>query len=902
MWKKRSKMAHAAVVSILQILDQITKHDQYSNFFTSKQQFESLHENFSFLQAFLENDPRKGEETTDSLEKMIRETAYQAQDIIECHVSYQVSSEQECKVAPVTVNNSPWRLLSAVQKVVALRKRRESKNDIDPSVHRLEKVYEDLQKVVEQADLIVKEVTKIKKSRKNGDLQFRSSTSHLGSPRPGGKTEMVGFDEDLGEMKDQLCGGSSKLQVISLVGMGGIGKTTLANNLFDDPLIVYHFHVRAWTTITQNYHVREILLGLVNSLPHDKSCRETEEGLAEFLYKSLKGRKYLVVLDDMWSTEAWDEVKMLFPDDNNGSRIMLTTRLFDFYANPFGPLQHLQFLDEDESWNLLRMKVFAGKRCPPELEEIGKLIAKNCRGLPLAIVVVAGLLRKSNWRKSHWENIAWDVSLSVARNDVHFSSSILSLSYNHLPHHLKACFLYIGGFPEDYEIPVFKLINVWIAEGFLKPIGSKSSEVAEEYLEDLVKRSLVLVTKKSSNGKFKFCSIHDLLRDLCILKAREEDFLNVLDGIQETITNKRRLSFSRSLEWFYFKNLDTTNSPVRSIFCCLYNVKVTGFSLLRVLDVLEVIAESFPVEILQLFHLRYLAFTSGFVRYCTLPPLITKLQSLQTLIIGSSVAFRTSDHMLFAPLPIWKMPQLRHLIFLNIILSPVPLTPDSEFRVLENLQTLSRVKNFRFTKKAIEMIPNLKKLKVFYTSGSHIQRTEYELKNLVHLHQLKTLNLKFHPSSDWWRDPLPIGFGLPIKLKKLTLCGSRLLWKDMTIVGSLPNLEVLKLLSLSVMGREWDSVEGEFIKLKFLLLEWLDLKCWRAENTHFPRLERLVIRHCAVLEEIPCGIGEIATLEMIEVNDSKSAADSAKVILEEQQDLGNDVLQVHVGSHLVHNF
>ncbi|KAL3824416.1 hypothetical protein ACJIZ3_020445 [Penstemon smallii] len=684
--------------------------------------------------------------------------------------------------------------------------------------------------------------------------------------------------------------------------MGGIGKTTLARNIFDDSLITYHFHTRVWVTISQKYHVREILLSILKSTNAitDKLNQEMdEEVIAEYVYKRLKGMRYLIVLDDMWSTEAWDDLKRVFPDDDNGSRIILTTRLFDLavYTNSFG--HQMGFLNEDQSWKLLRKKVFGEEYCPLYLKKIGKLIAKNCQGLPLAIVVVAGLLSKAKRNKYHWENIARNVSLAVRENDEHFSK-IISLSYIHLPHHLKACFLYFGAFPEDYEIPVFKLVNLWIAEGFLKPKESKSlEEVAEEYLNDLVKRNLVLVTKKRSNGKFKFCSIHDLLRDVCIQKARGEDFLHVMDVIQKDIRKKRRLCFSKCLEWYHFKNADkytTNSSPARSIFCYLYTDKVIGFKLLRILDVLETIFQTFPIEILILFHLRYISFTNGFIS--SLPPSLSKLQNLQTLIIGSSMSFRTRDPMLIVPFQIWEMPKLRHLVFLNITLPPVLV----ESPVLENLQTLSRVRNFKFTNKVTEMIPNLKKLKVFYTGQSCKQRSEYDLDNLVHFHHLETLNLKFNPSSDWWKEPFPIKFGLPLTLKKLTLSGCGLSWKDTSVMGSLPNLEVLKLRSLSVMGSEWDPIEGEFSQLKILLMEWLDLKYWRAYNNHFPSLEKLRISHCSGLEGIPSEIGDIPTLQVIEVDCSDLAVDSAKLILEEQQSLGNDVLQVRIGSHLEQDF
>lgn len=255
----------------------------------------------------------------------------------------------------------------------------------------------------------------------------------------------------------------------------------------------------------------------MNKLP-DKMHKKSNDQLEDLLHKSLKGMKYLIVLDDVWDTKVWNDVKRMFPNENNGSRIILTTRLENVadYANSWPPLHRMHFLNDNESWNLFCDKVFGKSHCPYELEEIGKKMVQNCRGLPLTVVVIGGLLSKANRTQYYWTNVAENLSSVVNSNDEQ-CLKILSLSYDHLPCHLKDCFLYMGIFPEDFDIHVSKLVKLWVAAGLLKPVRSKCLEdLAKEYLLDLVDRSLALADKHSSYGEIKTCKIHDLLQDLCL--------------------------------------------------------------------------------------------------------------------------------------------------------------------------------------------------------------------------------------------------------------------------------------------------------------------------------------------------------------------------------------------------
>ncbi|KAK4720925.1 hypothetical protein R3W88_011158 [Solanum pinnatisectum] len=253
--------------------------------------------------------------------------------------------------------------------------------------------------------------------------------------------------------------------------------------------------------------------------------------LADLVQKNLKRRRYLVVVDDIWSTDVWDSIRGIFPNYNNGSRILLTTRETEVakYAN-ICSLHEMKLLNLENGWRLLCDKVFGPKHDhPPELEEIGKEIVEKCQGLPLTISVIAGHLSKVARTLEGWKDVARILSeIIVSHPDK--CLGVLGLSYHYLPNCLKPCFLSMSSFPEDFLVESCMLIQLWIAEGFIRMSAGNCKcleEVEIDYLEDLISRNVSQIRKRRFNGEIKACGIHDLLHELCLIEAEMTKHMHV---------------------------------------------------------------------------------------------------------------------------------------------------------------------------------------------------------------------------------------------------------------------------------------------------------------------------------------------------------------------------------------
>ncbi|KAH0769467.1 hypothetical protein KY290_013448 [Solanum tuberosum] len=799
-----------------------------------------------------------------------------------------------------------------------------------------------LQQVAVDIDRVRKESTEIRDKGKQASLVQDFSSSANGVLKV--KNNMVGRDDQRERLLEDLTRGySGEPKVIPIIGMGGIGKTTLAIEVYNDAHIRSHFDVCAWATLSQQHNVKEILLSLLRSTKGGTFDMNDEAELADMLHKRLYGKRYLIVMDDIWSSKAWDDVRRCFPIQNKGSRILLTTRNNEVacYANSDNPSLHMSFMDQDESWNLFKSVAFANEALPlpSEFENIGKKIVEKSHGLPLTIVVVAGLLKSKKTIKD-WESVAKDVKSFVNNDPDEQCSHVLGLSYNHLTSDLKTCLLYFGIFPEDTEIPVKHLMRLWMAEGFLNFENDLEGE-AEKCLQDLINRCLVHVSKKSRDEtKIISCKVHDLIYDLCLRqvqrgnlfimndilfeksdekKAQINDFVfdcdpNHVPSVCQSLSRHNMQPFKHwtgnEIDKFTYglyralltpghhqlRDDDNNNllKRTRSIFfsgffCSnfIFKSELIHFKLLKILDLAYMRIYSFPLQILSLIWLRYLALLcpSNF----DIPPEICRLWNLQTFIVRGY----TPLYITF-PEKIWGLMQLRYLKLHKFHLPNQPSVSVDKARHMSfsNIQSISYLSPLCCTKEVLSGIQNVKKI------GFNGDQDDYEsfqksghFNNLVILQQLETLSVR--KMYNWSSVIYPVTF--PATLKKLKLYRTYLSWSYLDVIAELPNLEVLKLMPNACRGEEWDPNVCVFAQLKLLLIDANSLKSWKATNDNFPVLERLMLRSCSHLIKIPIEFADINTLQLIELDSCLPIlAESAALIQQEQQDLRNDPVDVRI--------
>ncbi|KAJ4802849.1 Disease resistance protein (CC-NBS-LRR class) family [Rhynchospora pubera] len=422
---------------------------------------------------------------------------------------------------------------------------------------------------------------------------------------------VVGFDQYKDDIVKQLLDDNIKRRcVVSIVGTGGLGKTTLARKVYNSPNVKAEFGLhRIWATISQNFELVDTLRNLLKEvLKKDVVQGEKEEYYRTKLYESLLEKKYLVVLDDVWPSKKvrddvwtdtfWNQIKEGLLDTQNGSRVLITTRSLDVAKNfdsPYEPYE-LPYLTKEQSLDLLLKKTFPyqdpTEGYPNDLSDLAKEFVEKCGGLPIALVVLGGLLSKQPPNEHSWRKVMQKMNW---RAD---AGKVLLTSYEDLPFALKSCFMYFALYPEDHVIRARALIRMWVAEGFIphNNNGETLENTAEDFLEDLVQRSMVKVKERSPNNSILYCYIHDLLHDIAIRKAEEYNFLTVSDD-QTSYSRARRVAL-------HGKELKDANPNLRSLLCFNGIPNISRHRQLKVLSDMETfngfLDRSHPYETLDL--------------------------------------------------------------------------------------------------------------------------------------------------------------------------------------------------------------------------------------------------------------------------------------------------------------
>ncbi|CAL5015591.1 unnamed protein product [Urochloa decumbens] len=351
-----------------------------------------------------------------------------------------------------------------------------------------------------------------------------------------GKEEIVGFATHRSLLIEWLTEDvEPRRTLLAVWGMGGVGKTTLVTNVYKEVAASFYFDCVAWVSVSKNFTTEDLLRRVFKELQRDVRTgapKDVEEmnyrSLVEALQGILSKKRYLVLLDDVWDADAWFEIRSAFVENGTRSRIIITTRSQDV-ANLAKSTRIilLKPLPEKEAWCLFCNTTFredTDRECPRHLEHWASKILDKCSGLPLAIVSVGNLLTLKEKSEFAWKNVhdslVWDESTDHGIGQV---SSILNLSIDDLPYHLKSCFLYCSIYPEDFFVKRKILIRMWVAEGFVEEKNHATMEdVADDYLNQLAQRSLLQVVVRNEFGRAKRFQIHDLIRELILSRSAKE--------------------------------------------------------------------------------------------------------------------------------------------------------------------------------------------------------------------------------------------------------------------------------------------------------------------------------------------------------------------------------------------
>lgn len=702
--------------------------------------------------------------------------------------------------------------------------------------------------------------------------------------------DIVGIEDDVEQLMRMLLDGNKYDRlVVSVFGMGGLGKTTIVKEVFKKAKM--RFDCYSWVFVSQSCTsidaLKNILFGFMESRREpaiDVMDSKDEGRLQERTYHYLQDKKFLLVLDDMWDNRLWEEIKHSLPPKRG--KILFTTRIRNI-APPDEENFHiydLQPLPYELAWQVFCRKAFRGKRtCPQDIKEFAEAIVRRCGGLPLAVIAIGGVLANRGTNLPAWQSVLHTLEWEMSQHrDLERLNNALLFSYNYLPFYLKHCFLHVGLFPEDYNIARKRLIRMWIAEGFVKEIPGKTmEEVANHYFIQLIDRSMIQAVTLHARDVVKACRVHDLMRDIANHMLKEELFGAVLGGGESIIQEKqRRLAIHDNADDNIIILPDMSKLNLRSFLMFRQNEVSSSvlqkllvqLKLARVLDLQGVPLEKLPDEIGQLIHLRYLGLRGTWIQ--NLPKSLKNLRNLQTLDIRKT-------NVKSLPAGSNKLQQLRHLLLSSFRDREKGFVKVCQGRLsFLSLQTLSGVEADEELLKELKGIKGLRKLSIRGITEENSKELCNSLEEMTNLRSLtivsesqaeRDIEMESLSQSARYLEKLklqmsmkrfPEWFNYLGCLHTLYLFKNEMREDPFPILEKLPNLVILTLAS-AFSNRAIKCSSGGFPKLK--LLRILDIANWvnwmPIEEGTLPKLEYLLIADCPKLRRLPDGFNYLTALQ-----------------------------------------
>jgi len=612
--------------------------------------------------------------------------------------------------------------------------------------------------------------------------------------------------------------GDKSLCVIPIVGIGGLGKTTLAKSVFNDKRMDQLFQLKMWVCISNDFNIRKIIINIINSETTStftsssapSSCLPQLENinnldivqLVSRLRQKLSGQKFFVVLDDVWNDDRakWLELKNLMKVGAAGSKIMVTTRS-NSIASMMGnvPSYVLGGLSPKDCISLFVKWAFKEdeEERYPNLVEIGKEIVKKCQGVPLAVKTLGSSLF-SNSDISKWEFVRdsemWN--LEQKTDDI---LPALKLSYDQMPSHLRQCFAYFSLYPKQHFFDSYVMCSLWVALGLVQSMNGsdKLESIARKYIDEMHSRSFI--QDIFEYGAFSYFEVHDLIHDLALYVSKE-DFIAVYSHTQNIPQQVRHLSVveKESLGHDLFPKSNSVRSVLFPIFELgpeseiVLETLLSRYKYLRYLDLSDSSFETMPNSIAKLEHLRFLDLSRN-KKIRTLPNSICKLLQLQVLLLSCCTELEN------LPKGLGKLISLRRLI----VTTKQSVLPHDEFASLIHLQTLSFhcCDNIKFLFR--DQLPSIEEM-YFESCGSLESLPLYIFPKLqtLYIRNCQKLNLLLNNESPIqtlrMKHLYLVGFPTLMTLPEWIVCAMETL--ETLVINRLPNLKMLPVF-LSTMTR-----------------------------------------------------------------------------------------------------